>query len=114
MLQVQESANILETYSWIKVPAFYPSSYNNWKEAINSLQEHHAEECVFLVNFMRERLGKSVPLHILKSLPDVDDYNEASYYDLDAEHLLITTALIEEIRSSTKRLLCSSRVATVT
>ncbi len=101
MLTPNQASIVQNSYKWIKVPAFHVSRYQgNWEKAISALRSHHEEECLFLIEFLKEHFSKSIPLTWIQDLPSVKQHNQDEYYRLDTIHLRITQALIHEIRQS--------------
>lgn len=57
-----EREEILNGYTWIKVPRYYEEDPSNpmvdWKAAYKSLLEHHTKETTFLINKVRELIQR--------------------------------------------------------
>ena len=57
-----EREEILNSYTWIKVPRYYEKDPNdetiNWKEEYQKLNEHHIKETNFLINKVRELIQR--------------------------------------------------------
>lgn len=99
---------ILNTYRWIKVPVFQPDLTQSWQKNIADLREHHEKECLFLINFARDRFGKTLTHSVSCDLPEIETFSQESYYELDRKHLKTTQAMIDEIRDLARQHMLST------